>query len=171
MTFAFGHLIGAWIAGKSYEFFSKNKIGNYTWAWLILGGILPDADFLVDFVLRSNFHRTFTHSFLFVVLAWSLAFFVFWLFGERQAKKFAFALAMGVLVHLLIDFVSHQGVPFFWPLNYYFTPFGMTLGKSGVTMLSTSANQLRTFLKLAILDLGLGTVWIFYLWMKRRLKF
>lgn len=171
MTFAFGHMIGTWIAGKSSEFLSKRRIGNYTWAWLVLGGILPDADFLIDFVLQSNFHRTFTHSFLFVIIIWFLAFILFWMLAERQAKRLAFALGAGVLVHLLIDFVSHQGVPFFWPLNYYFAPFGISLGKSGATMLSASANQLRTFLKLAILDMGLGTVWIFYLWMKRRLRF
>ena len=171
MTFAFGHLIGSWLAGKSYEFLNKNKIGNYTWAWLILGGILPDADYLINFILHSNFHRTFTHSFLFVILAWILAFFVFWLLNEKQAKRFAFALSIGVLMHLFIYFFSHQYMPFLWPLNYYFTPFGITLGKSGITMLSASANQLRTFLKLAILDMGLGTAWIFYLWMKMRLRF
>ncbi len=171
MTFAFGHLIGAWLAGKSYEFVSKNKLGNYTWIWLILGGILPDADFLIDFVLQSNFHRTFTHSFLFVILVWFLTFFGFRLLNEKRAKKFAFAMGVGIIVHLSIDFISHQGVPFFWPLNYYFTPFGITLGKSGATLLSASASQLRIFLKLAILDMGLGTVWIFYLWMKRRICF
>src|SRR3989344_3684567 len=41
MSFAFGHLVGAWLAGKIYEYFSKKKTSHAAWFFLLLGlGIL-----------------------------------------------------------------------------------------------------------------------------------
>ena len=76
-----------------------------------------------------------------------------------------------MLVHIFIDFVSLQGIPLFWPSNYYYSIFGITLGKIGPTMINATTEFMRTSLKLAILDMGLGTIWIFYLWLSKKIDF
>ncbi len=65
MVFGMGHLIGAWGLGKVWE--SKWKISKYGWFFLLLGGILPDSDFIFDWVFGLELHRTFFHSLLFVL--------------------------------------------------------------------------------------------------------
>ncbi len=171
MTFAFGHLIGAWLVGKAYELVSKKKIHHYTWFFLLLGGILPDIDYLIDWTLGTNLHRTFTHSLTFVFLIFVVSFSIYLLLKEKNIKEFSIALCIGILVHVLIDTFSAIGAPLFWPLNYYFSPFAITLGKTGPAMLNAPVEFVRKLLKYAILDMALGTAWIFYLWFRRRIKF
>ena len=171
MTFAFGHLIGAWLVGKGYEFNSKGKIHRYARFFLLLGGVLPDIDFLFEWVLGSSLHRTFTHSLTFVLFVFVTLFIISLFVKEKEIRKFTSILCLGMLVHIFIDFVSIQGVPLFWPLNYYFSIFAITIGKSGPTMINATTEFMRTSLKLAILDMGLGTIWIFYLWFSKKIDF
>ena len=170
MTFAFSHLIGAWLVGKGYQLVTKKKIHHYTWFFLLLGSILPDIDYLIDWTLGTNLHRTFTHSITFALFVFIILFSISFFFKEKNMKMFSLALCVGILAHLAIDFVSTQGVPLFWPLGYYFSPFAIYLGKSGTAMLNSSASTLKSLLKLAVLDMGLGTAWIFYLLLKKSIK-
>ncbi|MBU0460292.1 MAG: metal-dependent hydrolase [Nanoarchaeota archaeon] len=169
MPFAFGHLIGAWIIGKIYEHFSKKKITNYGWFFLLLGGIFPDIDFLLDWTLGAGIHRTFTHSWLFLIIVPLFVYIIFKSQKDKQAKYFSLALVAGILIHLLLDFFSLQGIPLFWPHLAYYSPLGLTNYNTELALFSVYT--LKTKIKFAILDMGLGTTWILYLSFKKRIKF
>jgi membrane-bound metal-dependent hydrolase YbcI (DUF457 family) len=158
MTFAFGHLIFAWILGNVYEISSKKKISHYGWLFLLIGGVLPDIDYLFEWTFFSGIHRTFTHSLFFALIVLGVSLITFKLMDENNSKEYSYLLFVGILIHLIVDFVSVQGIMFFWPAQIYLTPL---MGR----MINISSY------KLAVLDMGLGTIWLFYLLFKRRLVF
>ncbi len=157
MTFAFGHLIAAWLAGKGYEYFKGKKLGQYTWFFLLLGGILPDVDYLLDWTIGTQIHRTFTHSIFFALIATLVVLYFSLRLKHQERRYFALALGGGILVHLFVDFFSRQGIPLFWP-NLTYVSFPLV-------------NYIVVEMKLAILDMALGTIWIFYLLIKGKIKF
>ena len=170
MSFAFGHLIFPWILGKIYEFVSKKKISHYTWFFLLLGGILPDTDFLLDWTLGTDLHRTFTHSFFFIILISLLVYFIF--FKNKLNQSYAIAIAVGISAHLIADMILNPGVPLLWPslLHYYFFGKGY-LAANSPTLLNGSKEMMTGVIKSAVFDMALGTTWIFYLWFRKRIKF
>jgi len=168
MVFAFGHLLGAWIAGKGYQLLSKRKLSHYTWFFLLFGGILPDVDLLFDWVLGADVHRELTHNFLFAIIFPLLVYFIFYLLKEKDGKNLAFALSCGILVHLFLDIISTKGVPLFWPSQWYFSIFNSYYGKMGASFLEGSTSLLND--KFVVLDMALGTAWIFYLILRKRIK-
>jgi membrane-bound metal-dependent hydrolase YbcI (DUF457 family) len=172
MTFAFGHLIGAWVLGKGFEYFGNRKLNRFSWFFLLLGGILPDADFLLEWIIRSQVHRSFTHSFLFVLLAGLSLFLILSIVKSKQAPVHAWAFGSGIIVHLLLDGISGFGIPLFWPsmIHYSLSHVGY-LSPDVPGLLSGSIHASRHSIKLAILDMAMGTAWIFWLWWRRRIKF
>ncbi len=158
MTFAFGHLIFAWIFGKIYEISSKNKISHYGWLFLLIGSVLPDIDYLFEWTFFAGIHRTFTHSLFFALLVLGISLITFKLMNEKRSNEYSYLLFVGILIHLIVDFVSVQGIMFFWPAQIYLTP------------LIETAISISSY-KLAILDMGLGTIWLFYLLFKKKLVF
>ena len=64
MPFAFTHLVGAWIPGKIYEFFSNYKFRKLEWFFILLGAVIPDFTILIDKILETQVHRSFSHSLL-----------------------------------------------------------------------------------------------------------
>ena len=173
MSFGFSHLIIAWAVGKGYEYFSKKEISHYAWFFLLLGGILPDADFLIDWTFGTELHRTFTHSLFFVVIAPLLVYILFGLLKNKENTNFMFALAVGIITHLLLDMFLSKGVPLFWPnlVHFSYTSVGYFDPTKPSFLNSSSAAFLKKFLKSAILDMAFGTTWIFYLWFRKRIKF
>ncbi len=177
MTFAFGHLIGAWIVGKIYEKVGKRKINHYTWFFLLFGGIFPDIDFVFDWALGTQIHRTMTHSVLFIFGSALLmhVFFTLYRNFETSHKKengqFALAFGIGMIIHITIDFFSLQGVPLLWPSPLYFSVFGIGMYNPATSLLGGSVDILKEKVKLAVADMALGTFWIFYLWFRKKIKF
>lgn len=169
MTFIFGHLIITWFFGKGIELFTKRKLNSFSWILLLIGGLLPDFDYPIAWILGIDIHRTFTHSLVFILVTFFIASLVF--MYHKNKENYAFILSLGVLTHVLVDLVSNQGVPLFWPLNYYISVFGISLGKSNVSMLSQNLAGTLISLKLAIVDMILGASWVFYLGIKGRIKF
>jgi membrane-bound metal-dependent hydrolase YbcI (DUF457 family) len=118
----FGHASVSYLAGMS-----SNQI------WLpaiILGGILPDIDFLFIFHPAFNhIHRMFTHNLLFVVFTSVLI----GVWAKKRPKKWIIlSLLMGGILHLLIDACLDSnpsngiGIPFFWPfVDTYFSPINL----------------------------------------------
>jgi len=151
---AFGHLIGAWFFGEIYKWISGKKISHHTWFFLLLGGILPDADFILDWTLKTNFHRTFSHSLLFMVFLTVVPYLFCLMTENKKGRTFSLVLGAGLLVHLLLDFVPGQGIPLFWPSVWLLIP------SDGIISI-----------KYAIFDMALGTSWIFYLWYKKKIRF
>lgn len=172
MGFAFGHLTGSWGAGKIYEYLTKSRISHQAWFFLLLGGILPDADFLLDWVFRTDLHRSVSHSLFFLISAPLLVYVLFGFVKQEDGKTFALFLALGIAAHLILDMFSAYGVPLLWPKTWYFSFFsGITVGVPDGGLLVGGAEELLYKLKLAILDMGLGTAWLFYLWFRKRVQF
>ena len=171
MSFAFGHLIGAWLLGKLYEYKTKKQIPRYAWFLLLFGAILPDADFLIDWTLGTEIHRTFTHSLLFVLLAPLILYLVLRACKKEESIFYALALGVGIFSHLFLDFFSSQGVPILWPslTNFAYNKIAY-FDPATPSFLYSSVEQMRSRLKFAVLDMALGTTWIFYLWWKKRIQ-
>ncbi|MBU0470790.1 MAG: metal-dependent hydrolase [Nanoarchaeota archaeon] len=167
MTFAFGHLIGAWLLGKGYEFCSKKKIGRFTWFFLLLGGILPDIDFLISWTLDNPLHRTFTHSLFFIFIVSLLPSLIF--LKDKEKITYALALGTGIFMHLFLDLFSRQGVPLLWPNQLLFSYLRVGLYNPEFSLYSNVVAVKQ--IKLATIDMGLGTAWIFYLWFRKKIQF
>ena len=103
MSFAFTHLVSVWLLGKLYEKVSKKTIGHYSWFFLLFGSILPDADFLLDWSLGTEFHRTFTHSLLFVGIVSLITYLFFYFLKRTEARHFSLFLAAGMISHFVLD--------------------------------------------------------------------
>ena len=170
MTFAFGHLIGAWLPGKLYEKIKQTHLSKYTWLFLLLGGILPDADFILDWTIGLDSHRTFTHSIFFLITAPILLYLLCkYLLKQQHAQQFSSALATGILMHIILDITtSTGGIPLLWPNLTSVSIYKIGIfNPSTPSFLHSSYENLQHSLKLAILDMALGTAWIFYLFYKK----
>ncbi len=158
MSFAFGHLVGAWCAGKIYEYFSKKKISHYTWFFLLLGGILPDADFLLDWTLGYDTHRTFTHSLFFLVAIPLLVYALFTLLKNPEKKYFAIFIGVGIFTHLFLDSFSKYGIPLLWPMLGHFSfSNGLTPVVPEGGLLQGSVETFVKRIKLTVIDMAIGT--------------
>lgn len=172
MSFAFAHLIGAWLLGKTFEFSGKKKLSHLMWFFLLFGAILPDADFLIDWTFGTELHRTVTHSLLFVIFAPLLIYTIFTFLNDKKNNLYAFSLASGIIVHLFLDMFMSAGVPLLWPNLLHFSYSGIIyFNPATPSFLHGSAEGLRSVLKVTIIDMALGTAWIFYLWFRKRIKF
>lgn len=172
MSFAFGHLVGAWFAGKIYEYFSKKEISHYSWGFLLLGGLLPDADFLLDWTLGTDLHRTFSHSLLLLILVPLAVYILYSVLKHPEKKFFAFFIGLGIFMHLFLDGFSTYGIPLLWPMLGYFSFFsGFTPVVPDGGLLQGDAEMLVYKMKLAVIDMAIGTAWIFYLWFRKRIQF
>lgn len=172
MSFAFGHLIGAWLLGKFFEASSKKKLSHLMWFFLLFGGILPDADLLIDWVFGMELHRTITHSLFFVVIAPLLIYMIFTFIKDKKGKLYAFSLASGIVTHLLSDMIVGYGVPLLWPNLLHFSFSGVVyFDPATPSFLHSSPEGLVQTMKYMLFDMALGTVWIFYLWLRRNIRF
>ncbi len=122
MVFAFGHIIGAWLVGKSIELATKRKISKNTWFFLILGGILPDIDFLFQFIFKTSLHRGITHSIFFAIFVPMFVYSIFNWIKDKKALNYSLFLTIGILTHIFLDFPSLIGVPLLWPYAKMFIP-------------------------------------------------
>jgi membrane-bound metal-dependent hydrolase YbcI (DUF457 family) len=157
MVFAFGHIIGAWLFGKLIELTTKKKISKNSWFFLILGGILPDIDFIFQIVFKTNLHRGITHSVFFAILISVIVYSIFKLIEDKKALNYALFLTLGILTHIFLDFLSPTGVPLLWPYTKMFVPN---------ISLETSNDILD-----GLIDMFLGSGWILYLSLKSRIQF
>ncbi len=76
--------------------------------WVVLGGILPDIDYLLGIE-----HRAATHSLIFIS---ALSFFVY-----KRDKRKGISLFIGLIDHLVLDIITIGGVEILWPLRYRFS--------------------------------------------------
>lgn len=173
MTFAFGHLMGAWLFGKITEWFSRKKISPTAWLFLLLGGMIPDVDFLLDWTFKTEAHRTLTHSLIFLLVSCVIVYAAFLFLNKpKEAKLFSLMFGSGIIVHLILDMLFSQGVPLFWPNLLHFSFQGISyFDPATPSCLNGSYETVRHSLKLAIIDMALGTAWVFYFGLRKRIKF
>lgn len=118
-----GHTAISYIAGNTFK---KLNI-----PFLIIGGVLPDIDFVFVFASFFNqIHRLWTHNLAFGLVACL----VLSLFKIQNKPIKILSLAIGILLHLLIDSMLDSnpsngiGVAIFYPFsNYYFSPINLSL--------------------------------------------
>ena len=100
------------------------RLGHRAWFAGLCGGLLPDADFLLqplsDPALPWDLHRHFTHSLVMVPLlgaftAWVLGFLPGMRGGDRRALFLAATL--GVLTHGPLDWLTSFGTRVLWPFT------------------------------------------------------
>ncbi len=171
MAFAFTHLIVAWIVGTIYQKITKKTISHNTWFFLLFGSILPDADLIIDWVFKTDLHRTFSHSILFAIIMFTLVYFIFYKSNEK--KQFATAISAGILTHVALDILTYPGTTLLWPSTLFFSLQDgiMQLDPSLFGFSKMSGEQLIATVREAIVDMGLGTAWLFYLWFKKKIQF
>jgi membrane-bound metal-dependent hydrolase YbcI (DUF457 family) len=91
----------------------------------LIGSRLPDW---IDSD-RNPGHRGFGHSLLSLTIFALIALFISGYFVDQDlAVLYAVALAAGYLSHLSLDFVTYEGVPWFWPLD---ERYSLDLGPAG----------------------------------------
>ncbi|MBI4142229.1 metal-dependent hydrolase [Candidatus Woesearchaeota archaeon] len=174
MPGAFGHMIGAWLCGRLYERITKTNLTRLMWAALLLGGIAPDGDFLIEWT-TDNFqiHRTFSHSIFMVITAGIAVYFALNIFGTKtkiyKPALVAALFSLGLTTHLLLDLsTSESGVQIMWPLSDKWITFNGPLNHHEGT---PTYEQLKWFVKMSTIDMALGTAWIAYLFWRKKLVF
>jgi membrane-bound metal-dependent hydrolase YbcI (DUF457 family) len=96
-----------------------------TLAACLIGSRIPDW---IDSGDRPG-HRGFGHSLLSLIIFTIVALLVSSQFVDQGLAVFyAVALAAGHLSHLVLDFVTYEGVPWFWPLD---EKYSLDLGPAG----------------------------------------
>ena len=91
----------------------------------LIGSKLPDW---IDSDRKPG-HRGFGHSLLSLTIFALIALFISGYFVDQGlAILYAVALAAGYLSHLVLDFVTYEGVPWFWPLD---EKYSLDLGPAG----------------------------------------
>ncbi len=172
MGFAFSHLIFAWLMGKLIEFSKKFELKSYHWFFLLFGAIFPDIDFVLSWLFGIDLHRSFTHSIFMVILGFIVIYFGFSVLKIRQEGfKFGLFFSIGILSHLILDMIfGYPGIRLFWPLDYWVWFFGYLKYHIASTLSDTPRHLLIKKFKLAIVDMGIGVLWISYLFFKGKLK-
>lgn len=184
--FAFTHLILAWLLGKAIERYQKERLSSLAWAFLLGGSIVPDLDHLpglLGFDAITNFHRTVTHSLVFMVVVGMVVYFVslyyqkqYSLLNRLRPHHFAVLVMLGVATHLIADIFLPPGIQLFWPSLWTIYPklafpFLYLAQFPGIPSVFTQPTFVRWEILLATLDMGLGVLWIGWLWWKRRITF
>ncbi len=115
----FGASIGEAVLGK--------KLGNKAVIWGAAAGSLSDMDVIpgmfMDTPDRLLFHRGFSHSIVFVVLA---TLFFFWLFSKIykqkpvSRKEWLYYFGLIFAGSILLDALTTYGTQLLWPLKYRF---------------------------------------------------
>ncbi len=125
-------LIAIIVADTIRDYLVKNKRKIPLYLILIAGiaGLLPDIDIIVYWLLRiislveiSEVHRTFTHTLFFPAIFLAIGFLTYKM--KRIAKykisisDIAFFTALGVGIHLLLDFLLSGWIRPLYPLSTY----------------------------------------------------
>ena len=184
--FAFTHLILAWLLGKAMERSRKERLSYLDWAFLLGGSLVPDLDHLpglFGFDAITNFHRTVTHSLVFMLVIGFVVYLVsqwyqkqYPVLSKLRPRHFAMLVMLGIATHLIADVFLPPGIQLFWPslwtiylqLSFPFLHLGQF---PGIASVFTQPTFVRWEILLATLDMGLGVLWIGWLWWKRRITF
>lgn len=156
------------IGASASQSFAKKE--NLSIAALVgaAGAMLPDLDILIDSasdpLLQLEFHRQFTHSFLFIpVGALVVAGLLWWLVKKKLTFKETYIFSLlGIATAGLADTITSYGVQLFWPftntrfawnLISVFDPL-FSLG-IGIAVVSAVYKKMRIFALAAFCWMGL----------------
>ena len=176
MPYAVAHfLTGIVLVDLFRDYFIKNKKKFPLHYVLVggLGGVLPDLDVLLFYILSffgteyHDIHRTFTHTLLFVGIFIFLGVLTFHL-KEKKLRKhhlklstIFFVLAFGILTHVILDALLVGEI---MPLY----PFSTQLVGLNLVARIVPASWLGSFFN--SLDAALLIIWICYLELKHKVS-
>jgi hypothetical protein len=110
--------------------FLDSKVGRASFWLVMLGTVAPDFDILV----LPAAHRLFTHSLVFplIFLVVGVVFYV--AHRRRLTYTVSWAIALGLLMHFLLDFEGEAPMGLFWPFSplCFKLAFAVTEGAGGV---------------------------------------
>ena len=121
----------------SVSYLSARSISGASIPAIIIGGFLPDLDFLfIYFDWFNKYHHVTTHNIFYIGIASVIAYFI----AEKENRIIvALSLLFGGLLHFLIDSCmdlnasNGVGITLLWPLyEGHFSPYNI-LTDSGVT--------------------------------------
>lgn len=111
-----GAAVGEAVCGK--------KIGNKAMLWGAIAGTIPDLDVLanpwLDTVQELNWHRSFSHSLLFALMASPLLALLLRRLYPKSAvlfKDWFWLFFLGFVTHALLDCCTTWGTQLFWPFS------------------------------------------------------
>ena len=163
--FPFEHFVVVWIIGLVIQKVSNFKISRLGWGLLFFGSVLPDIDYLFVWIFDSPFHRTFTHSFVFVLLGFFVCYYIL---KHYNLGKEAIFFAIGLFSHVMLDMFIFPGLMLFWPLGTLFSFYGLT---NVFTMPILTIETLNVYVKWLLFDIVLGVVWMGYLYFDNKIDF
>lgn len=173
---AFGHLVFSWLIGRTKELSTKVSLLRYEWFFLLFGALFPDGDFFLEWIFGWRAHREFTHSLFMVVVGFLIVYLGSYLVNKKfekniNGRKLGFYFGLGILSHLIADAAfGYPGVSLLWPLDYRFWFFGFATNYINTTLGDMSKEDLIKYVKFAIFDMGVGVLWLGYLFFKKKIK-
>lgn len=175
MPFLMGHMTGGWLLGRLAQRITGVRFSHLEWGLLLFGTLLPDVDHLLDWVLKAQVHRTFSHSivFLFVVFAGvyitSQAF--KFLNEGMDAKRNAIIVTFGAMTHMILDMaLGAPGIGFLWPNMTGVYLFGYAPLYDQSIMQFVTDHPKVAFIG-ALIDMCIGSAWIGYFFITKRIRF
>ncbi len=162
-----GHLSVSYISGKS--------IRNISVPAIIIGGILPDFDFLFFFFDWFNqVHRVLTHNLFFIVLA-ALAASFFTMKGRK--KTVGTSMFLGGLLHLIIDSCmdnnpsNGMGIAVLWPVSdMFFLPFNILALAENPAGWNDPVRMFKSLLPTMIYEVPAYAVSLFLIFRKNKVQ-
>jgi membrane-bound metal-dependent hydrolase YbcI (DUF457 family) len=155
----------AYVTGKVIVSVKKIKVDYLFWFFLILGGILPDGDFVLDWLFGLGLHRTYSHSLLFALVAGFGVYYVFKKFDFKNSKVLGLGVCLGILVHIIADVITTSscgGPAVLWPVGLYFA-------RNMVCDTAVRGFHEGSF-NWAIIDMGIGAAWFLYLIVRHKIE-
>ena len=142
---------------------------------VIVGGVLPDIDFI--FILSDFFnqvHRVITHNLFFIVLASLVAMVI--VAGEKK-RSVGISMIIGGALHLFIDSCMDNnpsngiGIALFWPLSEgFYSPFNLLALTADSRGWNEPLKMLKTILPNMLYEVPFYFMAAFYIFRQRVLK-
>jgi membrane-bound metal-dependent hydrolase YbcI (DUF457 family) len=160
-----GHVSASYLAGRVMKKVSMPA--------LLIGGILPDIDFIFfKFSFFNDIHRLMTHNLLFV---FSAVLFI----GLFTRKPYRLSIMSGLLIggclHLIADSIMDTnaangiGIPLFWPFDStFYSPFNLMQPENVSDGWNDPAAMFRLALQGLIYELPLCALAVIALLTKRK---
>ncbi|MEW6601554.1 MAG: metal-dependent hydrolase [Nitrospirota bacterium] len=139
-----GHLTISYVSSRTF-------FRNLSLTALLVGGVLPDIDFLFLFFKWFNqAHRVVSHNLLFILTA---SLFAAAVSDKGQKKAAGLSLLAGGMLHLMIDSVmdinptNGIGIALFWPFSdKFFSPFNILNPSLNLAGWSNPMGMVRTLI-------------------------
>jgi membrane-bound metal-dependent hydrolase YbcI (DUF457 family) len=160
-----GHLSVSYISGKS--------IKNISLPAIIIGGVLPDIDFVfIFFDWFNKYHHVTTHNLLFISFA---ALFGSYITSKSTMKLAASSLFFGALLHLFVDSCMDNnptngiGVAFLWPFyDELLSPFNILSASGNEAGWREPIRMIKPMLLVIVYEVPFYIITVFLLLRRKR---